>query len=135
MLEFLFDATINLTDLNISKVEADVFENDPTVSLTANWGSAFLDVSGHTHTDDSIFNVKLIFESNTIEFQDWGTKITLYSNENKSVPVFQQSDCLKNYMQNVVTQIIKSTTSDGNTNFTSTLNLNKKLLKYINKKI
>lgn len=141
LIEYLTESEINLSDIKKHNMIPDHFVNDPTVSLQAGWDGINVCIIGLSYVSFSHFEIDLFFEFHKICIRNAGNSIEIYKAEKGSdflLPLkiqneFTRSNCLDNYMVNVIERayklLIDSSQSD---NFLQSVSLNKKMLDYLN---
>lgn len=134
LLEFLFEKEINLQEIKFSEKTNDVFADDPTVSLTAKWNNAAINLQGFTEIPGPLWEIELLFKNHKINFSNSGNDIILTSLKNGTyTEIFNSTDCIKDYMEPVIDAAINLLNNPAGikTNFENSLALNNKMLDYI----
>lgn len=141
LISYLTSRPIDLSNLQKQNVVYDHFQNDPTLSLLANWNDVNVNVLGLSNVNFSHFEIDLYFETFKIAIKESGNQIDIYESEihgyflnplkkNKQISM---KSCLKNYMLQVVDSAINLLDSESNNdNFIESVNLNLLMLKYLN---
>jgi hypothetical protein len=141
LIEYLTESEINLSDIKKHNLISDHFVNDPTMSLQALWNGINVCIIGLSHVFFSHFEIDLFFEYHKICIRNAGNNIEIHKAEKgrdfllplKIQNEFTSSNCLDNYMVSVIERayqlLIDSSQAD---NFLQSVNLNKKMLDYLN---
>jgi predicted dehydrogenase len=142
LLQFLFNQTIELSNINVHNLVNDHFESDPTLSLQANWVKSNFILQGLSNVQFSFFEIDLFFKYTRIRILNAGKDIVTYKadpTEQFLNPLFaiqslSKTDCTKDYMKEVIDYSFQLL--DGNTsfkdNFIEAANLNKSMLSILN---
>lgn len=141
LIQFLTGKEIQFQDTIATNLVFDIFETDPTLSLQAKWGNAFVSILGLANVKFSHFEIDLYFEYHKIIIKDAGNSIEIYK-ANPGARVYQpliiqtglsQYNCIKNYMKPVAEhagEILNGRIQQDN--FKEALGLNKKMLDVLN---
>lgn len=141
LISYLFDKTMQLENVLTNKPIHDAFQNDPTLSLFANWNNANLAVIGLSDVKFSFFEIDLIFEYYRISIIEAGKTIKVqkapkavgYFRPLESLAAEEQTNCLDDYMIPVINKAKRILSGvDTQDNFLEALEMNKEILKYIN---
>lgn len=136
LLEFLTGRKLELTDIKKSNSVNDHFENDPTLSITANWNEINLNVLGLSNVLFPYFDIDLYFESTKIEIKELGRTIEIFKSDDKNSPLTSRKifrDCMKDNMIHVLAraeELLKNPAAADN--FTDAVELNQRMLNYLN---
>jgi predicted dehydrogenase len=139
LLAFLFN-NLDYRSVNIVNKAYDEFDDDPTISFTAQLGSTTLNVVGLTHVKYSCFEMEFFFTDKKIALLNNGNQVIHYSAEPyekfykplKEATKTDNDNLLDNYMVHVyqhVQDVYNNKTVDG---FIPILNMNKALLNILN---
>jgi predicted dehydrogenase len=77
LLQFLFNKSINLEQVQISHAINDHFPHDPTLTLTSTWDQAGFNAMGLTNVQFSHFEIDLYFHTRKIMITDAGKTIRI----------------------------------------------------------
>jgi predicted dehydrogenase len=132
-IEFLTEKKTDLSKVQITKKEFDVFRDDPTLSLEAEWNNAKIEITGHTSRQ--IFEIHLQTGDTSISISDSGRKIAVNTSSNTQpflLPLNLQENCLRDYMLPVIQHAKDILQSPGkHDNFIDSCDLNLKMLNLI----
>lgn len=140
LIEFLFNESMNLKEIQFHNDSFDQFKDDPTVSLMSFWNDVNVNILGLSDVLFSQFEIDLYFENQKIQIKNAGDSIEFYRAEkgskNLSALIYQKektrTGCLKNYMIPVINHAInvaeRKVLFD---NFATSVQLNLRLLSYI----
>ena len=139
LIQFLLNKEIELQNLNKTNLVFDHFSYDPTLSLTAQWNGANVNVLGLSNVKFPFFEIELFFENQRISITNSGQNIDFYSSKKSEktysplVPSEEpKKECLKNYMEPIIDYANTMLTNlDSEDNFMSSATLNKKMLEYL----
>jgi predicted dehydrogenase len=141
LLQFLLQKPIILSDFKKNASTADHFENDPTISATANWDGINFSILGLSNVKYSYFEIDIYIENYKIQISEAGNVIDVYKavgNEKILPPLeleatLSRTNCVNNYMVFVASQahdlISGSIVGD---NFLEAADLNLRMLQYLN---
>ncbi|RAJ33470.1 Gfo/Idh/MocA family protein [Pedobacter cryoconitis] len=141
ILEYLFDSSINLTDIQVHNKVFDHFKDDATLSLQANWNDINFNILGLSNISFAHFEVDVYSKHYKISIKNSGNVIEVFNSQEKGnvlQPLIIQSDlrkenCLKDYMKFVTDyamHLINRVASGDN--FLNSVELNQKMLNYKN---
>lgn len=116
LIEYLTDERVALSEVKLHNIVPDHFENDPTLSLHAQWretrrgqpSGINVNVMGLGNVRFSHFEVELYFEYSKVLIGDSGNVVTIFQAEKETrflQPLHTRRvfcDCIKNYMAHVV---------------------------------
>ena len=138
---YLTSRPIDLSNLQKQNVVYDHFQNDPTLSLLANWNDVNVNVLGLSNVHFSNFEIDLYFSTFKIAIKESGDQVDIFEskihrnflNPLKYNKKLSRKNCIKNYMLEVVDSALNLLDSESNTdNFIESINLNLLMLKYLN---
>lgn len=136
LIQYLTDNKIELTNIHKSNLIYDHFENDPTMTLTANWDEKNINILGLSNVLFPYFDIDFYFESSKIEIKELGRTIEILKIENRFAPLVSKeifTDAMKNNMINVLAEAEELLNgSSQNDNFIDAVQLNQKMLNYLN---
>lgn len=141
LISYLTSRPIDLRNLQKQNVVYDHFQNDPTLSLLANWNDVNVNVLGLSNVHFSHFEIDLYFSTFKIAIKESGDQIDIFESEIHGIflnPLkcnekLSRKNCLKNYMLEVVDSALNLLNSESNAdNFIESVNLNLLMLKYLN---
>jgi predicted dehydrogenase len=136
LIQYLTDNKIDLTNIHKSNLVYDHFENDPTMTLTASWGETNVNILGLSNVLYPYFDIDFYFESSKIEIKELGRTIEILKSENRFTPLVSKDifrDAMKDNMINVLTEAEELLNgSSQNDNFIEAVQLNQKMLNYLN---
>lgn len=142
LIEFLFDQEVRLEDIKTYNEVFDQFEDDPTLSLMANWNGVNFTVLGISNILFSNFEIDFYFRSYKICILNGGQNIAVYRKEildDKlghllSTPIRIKENCLKDYMKHVIDYTMDMIQNkEIMDNFIAAADLNQRMLKYLKK--
>ena len=136
LFEFLTDKKFELTNVRKSNLVTDHFENDPTLSLTANLWKTNINVLGLSNVMFPYFDIDFYFESTKIEIKELGRTIeVLKADERFSILSSKQifKNCMKDNMVHVISKAEELLNGkNAQDNFISSVELNQRMLNYLN---
>jgi hypothetical protein len=141
LISYLTSRPIDLRNLQKQNVVYDHFQNDPTLSLLANWNDVNVNVLGLSNVHFSHFEIDLYFSTFEIAIKESGDQIDIFEskiheiflNPLKCNKILSRKNCLKNYMLKVVDSALNLLNSESHEdNFIESVNLNLLMLKYLN---
>jgi len=141
LISYLTSRPIDLRNVQKQNFVYDHFQNDPTLSLLANWNDVNVNVLGLSNVNFSHFEIDLYFSTFKIAIKESGDQIDIFESEffgNLLKPLkfnkkLSRKNCLKNYMLEVVDSALDLLDSESNAdNFIESVNLNLLMLKYLN---
>ncbi|MBS1514062.1 MAG: Gfo/Idh/MocA family oxidoreductase [Bacteroidetes bacterium] len=136
LIEFLTDKKIELKNIQKSNFIYDHFENDPTLTLSANWDETNVNILGLSNVLFPYFDIDFYFESSKIEIKELGRTIEILKSENRFTTLISKEiikDAMKDNMINVLVEakeLLKD--SSRKDNFLDAVQLNQKMLNYLN---
>ncbi|MBX7046502.1 MAG: Gfo/Idh/MocA family oxidoreductase [Ignavibacteria bacterium] len=136
LVEFLTDKKIELKNIQKSNFIYDHFENDPTLTLSANWNETNINILGLSNILFPYFDIDFYFESSKIEIKELGRTIEILKSENHFTTLISKEiikDAMKDNMINVLAEaeeLLKD--SSRKDNFLDAVQLNQKMLNYLN---
>lgn len=139
LLQFLLDSPMKLDQVHVSHAAPDHFTKDPTISLTANWDGAVVDVVGLSYVQYAHFEVDLFFTNHKVSIANAGNQIRISKAEPSDGALRPLSEMemieggIRDYMKPVITlanEMLQDTKRGDN--FAEALALNQHLLEIIN---
>jgi len=136
LLEFIFGATIDLSQASIARLVRDEFENDPTLNMSCVWNGMNVEFIGLAGVHFSHFEIELFFVRKAVLIKDGGNVIERYSASPKSGDFYsklclqsKQGRVIENYMVNVIYHA-KKLLSQGSLgdNFLQSVNISERIL-------
>ena len=144
LIEFLYDIEIKFSHFNITNINFDHFDDDPTITASGKSDNINFNLIGFNDIKYSIFEIDLIYANSMIKVQDSGNTIQYFvrSGKNQNFPLplveklkFKKTNAIFNRMKHVIkhsSHIYKHNLSD---NFLKSLDLNIKMVNFLKNKI
>lgn len=137
LLEFLFSATIDLSEANINNKAFDEFDMDPTMSLSCVWNGANVQFIGLAKAEFSHFEIAVYFADKAVLLVDAGDTVKWFATTNKRGSFYsklclqkQETGAIENYMINVLTHAKRLLTGDEKfDNFLHSVSISDRILK------
>ena len=139
ILQFLLERPLKLNQVHISHSMPDHFLKDPTISLTANWDDAVVNVLGLSNVQYAHFEVDIFFTSHKVSISNAGNLIRVYAAEKGEGSLRPLTETalieggISNYMKPVIAvahEMLQDTKRSDN--FAQAVALNQHLLEIIN---
>lgn len=137
LISFLTSYKVKLAGIKKHNIVYDHFDNDPTMSIMANWNTANLNVLGLSNVQFSHFEIELFFKTVKVSILESGNIINISEsivegrilnplNFNEQL---SQVNCLKDYMLNVINRVYEMYDDEKiEDNFLDSLDLNLAML-------
>jgi hypothetical protein len=144
LIEFLYDIEINFSRFNITNINFDHFDDDPTITASGKSDNININLIGFNDIKYSIFEIDLIYANSMIKVQDSGNTIQYFVKSRKiqkfPLPLVEKlnlkkTNAIYNRMKHVIkhsSNIYKYNLSD---NFLKSLDLNIKMVNFLKNKI
>jgi predicted dehydrogenase len=140
ILEYITNSEMILRNVRIDKKVYDVFKNDPTVSMQADWDGIPVNVSGLSNIKYNLFEIFIYFESHKVCITNNGQSIDIYEAQPINSPnpplsissKFAVRNGLRNYMENVINHghnVLSSKNEEDN--FLRSVKLIEQMLNYL----
>lgn len=137
LLEFLFGATIDLSEAKVSHCVCDEFDADPTLSVSCVFNDANLQFVGLAHAEFSHFDISIYFQRSAVFLKNGCDEIEISSASTKQgnyypklVSRSRQIGVVENYMINVVAcakKILED--EEEHDNFLGSIGISERILK------
>lgn len=128
LINYLFDQTLNIENLNITSKSFDFFKKDPTINAEF-WSNGINFHLNGLVIEKPLFEIELKFENHKILILNHGDEAYIYK---KNDLLFSEKFLTKNYMSDVLNFSKKIFFEEKfEDNFVKSLNLNKELIKII----
>jgi predicted dehydrogenase len=141
LIQFLFNQTIELSNVRVHNLVNDHFETDPTLSLQANWIKSNFILQGLSNVQFSFFEIDLFFTFTRISIREAGNDIKTYKSEASAqvlkplaeIESLGKTDCTKDYMKDVIDYSFELFNGNKSIkdNFLEAAELNKSMLKIL----
>ena len=142
ILSYLINFKIDFNNFIITKSTFDTFELDPTISAFGCQNSIDVSIIGLANVKFSFFEIDIFFENTRLSLIDSG-KNCIISNSNTNSKYFQPlkvnyelslNDCLRDQMKFLIDSAYNFLNNENlNDNFLESVELNTKMLNFINK--
>jgi predicted dehydrogenase len=140
IIEYLTDSKVILNKIQVNNSLFDHFENDPTLSLQADWNNVNMSITGLTNVYFTLFEIDFYFHYHRICLKNSGQEIEVYKAEgNQALPPLELQNnlsrhhCLKDYNRYVIDHAYRLL-EDGklHDNFLNSVDLNLRMINYMN---
>lgn len=101
-IEFLLEKELHLTDFKLLSSNSDVFEDDPTLTLHAQWDEVSVLVSGIEYINYPVFEIYLYFRYVCISVLKSGNQLKVEYSKNISNTSLVFENSIENYMVPVI---------------------------------
>jgi hypothetical protein len=144
LIEFLYDIEIKFSHFNITNINFDHFDDDPTITASGKSDNINFNLIGFNDIKYSIFEIDLVYANSMIKIQDSGNIIQYFlrTEKNQEFPLplveklkLKKTNAIINRMKYVIkhsSHIYKYNLSD---NFLKSLELNIKMVNFLKNKI
>lgn len=136
LIEFLTNKKFELTNIKKNNLVTDHFENDPTLSLTANLEDVNVNVLGLSNVLFPYFDIDLYFESTKIEIKELGRTIEVLKADERFTVLSPKKifeNCMKDNMIHVISKAEELLNGkNAQDNFIGSVELNQRMLNYLN---
>jgi len=141
IIEFLIGKPLILSNITLFHSKNDHFKDDPTISFGAEWNNSQIAVIGLSDVNFSHFEIDIYFKFYKIKISEAGNRIDIMEAEKGErflrplnvVDRLTRENCLTDYMIPVTDRLYQLITRKSEEdNFNCSLDLNERLLTYIN---
>lgn len=138
LVEYLTGEAIDLENIKLHNQVIDYQPKDPTFSLQANWKNINFNVLGLSNVQYGLLDISLYYKTISVEITDAGNTINVYKRASTSIPFpllelqFSYINSNKDFMVGVIEKAAEVLNNhELKDNFMESINLNKKILKYL----
>lgn len=133
ILQFLLGNRFQFSPATILEKTYDVFPDDPTVSCSIPQDGYLLELTGHAHTTEPVFDITVTFQTKRLLILESGNTIRIEENNETGTVVYSADNAIYNYMIPVIEHLEKLINEPAMIdNFQQSLELNQRLLLLLN---
>ena len=144
LIEFLYNLEIDFSNFKVNNFNFDFFEDDPTITASGKSDNININLIGFNNIKYSIFEIDFIYINSMIKIYDSGNTIEFYNGSRKiekfPLPLIEnlnlkKTNAITNRMKYVIKHANDIYINNSKDNFLKSLNLNIKMVNFLNNKI
>ncbi|ASS49813.1 MAG: hypothetical protein A3D31_09555 [Candidatus Fluviicola riflensis] len=133
ILQFLLGSHFQFSNATIIEKTHDTFPDDPTVSCIIPQDGYSLELIGHAHSTDPVFDLTVTFQTKRLLILESGNTIRIEENNETGAVVYLADNAIQDYMIPVIDHMKQLINEPGlPDNFQESLELNQQLLLLLN---